>query len=182
MYAYTISFGVFSSSIVPTLGTSGWLILTRRGLAPRKKRRASLGAHRGRDARCRAPPAQIPACGIPAPGSSKLLALHSVAVAFPLTGEPRPTPDPLFPATRFAVIHGLAYPSYLFPAASCAAPPPPSPCDRLSRLRVLWGGLTPAAASLHLAVRFSVATAPPRARTAAGLPSSRPLLSPHAAR
>jgi hypothetical protein len=33
-----------SSSIVPTLGTSGWLVLTRRGLAPRKKRRASLGA------------------------------------------------------------------------------------------------------------------------------------------
>ena len=89
------------------------------------------------------------------------------------------TSDPLFPAARFAVFDGLAYPSYLLPAVGYAAPPPPSPCERLARLRVLWGGLTPAAASRHLASWFSVTTAPCRTRTAAGLPSSRPLLSLH---
>jgi hypothetical protein len=68
------------------------------------------------------------------------------------------------------VFDSPSYPSLPVPFA---APPPPSPCDRLSRLRVLWGGLTPAAASRHLASWFSVATAPCRTRTAAGLPSSR---------
>jgi len=57
-----------------TLGTGGWLALTRQGLASCKKRQASLGARRGRDAGYPTPPAQIPACGFPAPGSSVVLA------------------------------------------------------------------------------------------------------------
>ena len=42
--------------------------------------RASLVAHQGRTASYPTAPSQIPACGITAPGSSKLLALHT---AFP---------------------------------------------------------------------------------------------------
>ena len=53
---------------------SGWLDLTQQGLAPCKKRQAALGARRGRDAGYPTPPAQIPACGFPAPGSSVRLA------------------------------------------------------------------------------------------------------------
>ena len=36
---------VSSSSINATLGTSGWLDLSRRGLPPRKRHQALLGAH-----------------------------------------------------------------------------------------------------------------------------------------
>jgi hypothetical protein len=61
---------VCTSSTHATLGTSGWLDLTRWGLAPHKKRQASLGARRGRDVSYPTPPAQIPACGFSAPGSS----------------------------------------------------------------------------------------------------------------
>ena len=64
----------FTSFINATLGTSGWLNLTRQGLPPCKKRQAALGAHRGRDIRFRMPPTQIPACGTTAPGSSVTLA------------------------------------------------------------------------------------------------------------
>ena len=62
------------SFITATLGMIGWLGLVQQGLAPCKKRQASLGAHRGRTARYRAGPAQIPACGIIAPGFSEVLA------------------------------------------------------------------------------------------------------------
>ena len=68
------SFFSSTSYTVATLGMSGWLCLTQRGLSPHKKHQASLGARRGRDASYPAPPAQIPACGIPAPGSSEMLA------------------------------------------------------------------------------------------------------------
>src|SRR5262245_11239081 len=53
---------------------SGWLDLPQPGLSPDKKRQASLGAHRGRTAGYPTAPAQIPACGFPAPGSSVRLA------------------------------------------------------------------------------------------------------------
>ena len=61
-----------------TLDMGGWSGLTQQGLSPCKKRLASLGAHHGRNAGCPAPPAQIPACSIPAPGSSVALASHCV--------------------------------------------------------------------------------------------------------
>jgi hypothetical protein len=64
-----------------TRDTGGWLALTRPGLAPGKKRQASLGAHHGRTASHPAAPVQIPACGTTAPGSSKLLASHITTLA-----------------------------------------------------------------------------------------------------
>jgi len=63
----------FASSTTATLGMNGWLGLIHQGLAPWKKRQASLGAHRGRTASYPAAPAQIPACGFFAPGSSEVL-------------------------------------------------------------------------------------------------------------
>ena len=66
----------------------------------------------------------------------------------------RLSPDSLFPAVRFAAFDGLSYPSSVS-FAGCVAPLPPSPCDRLYRLRVLRGSQTPAAASRCLAIRFS---------------------------
>lgn len=70
----TVSLPFGRSAAGATLDTGGWLALTRRGLAPRKIRQASLGTSRRRDAGYPAPPAQIPACGTPAPGSSMRLA------------------------------------------------------------------------------------------------------------
>jgi len=73
-----LSRSVFPSSLTTaTLGTNGWLGLFRQGLSPCKKRQASLGAHRGRTASYPTTPAQIPACGIIAPGSSGKLAFRS---------------------------------------------------------------------------------------------------------
>ena len=62
------------SFITATLGMNGWLGLIQQGLPPCKKRQASLGAHRGRTASYPTGPAQIPACGIIAPGFSRILA------------------------------------------------------------------------------------------------------------
>ena len=44
VYAYAMSFGS-PSFIAPTLGMSGWLVLTQQGLSPCKTHQASLGAH-----------------------------------------------------------------------------------------------------------------------------------------
>ena len=61
------------SAAGPTLDTGGRLTLTRRGLSPRKRRRALLGAISRRDAGYPAPPAQSRTCSFPASGSSVVL-------------------------------------------------------------------------------------------------------------
>ncbi len=89
---------------------------------------------RGRTAGYPTAPSQIPACGITAPGSSELLASAwsaTVAARFAI-----PCSEV---GTRFA---GLSYPGRVS-CAGCAALSLPSPCGRLSRLRVLWSDLTP---------------------------------------
>ena len=63
-----------ASSTTATLGMNCWLGFIHQGLPPWKKRQASLGAHCGRTASYPTAPAQIPACGFFAPGSSKVLA------------------------------------------------------------------------------------------------------------
>ena len=70
---------------------SGWLDLTQPGLAPCKKRQASLGALYGRNAGYPTPPVQTRTCSFPASGSS--VALASVQ------GQ---TPCLLWPAGRLA--------------------------------------------------------------------------------
>ena len=113
----------FTSLTDATLGMSGWLDLTQRGLAPRKKRQASLGARRGRNAGYPTPPAQIPACGFSAPGSSMRLA-SAILLRRRM----------LFPSGRLACGSGPACPAQV----SCegyVSPSPPSPCGRLSRPR-----------------------------------------------
>jgi hypothetical protein len=69
------------SAMGPTLDTGGQLTLTRRGLSPRKRRQALLGAIRRRDAGYPAPPAQSRTCSFPASGSSVVLAI-ALAISF----------------------------------------------------------------------------------------------------
>ncbi len=93
-----------------------------------------LYSKRGRTAGYPTAPSQIPASGITAPDSSELLAsAWSATVAARFAIPCREV------GTRFA---GLSYPGRVS-CAGCAALSPPSPCGRLSRLRVLWSDLTP---------------------------------------
>ncbi len=111
---------------------SGWLDLTQQGLAPCKKRQASLGARRGRDASYPTPPAQIPACSIPAPGASmrRASALPDVwEKAIPL---------------REVGVGAPALP--VRPTCPMKAAPHRHPLPRVDgspALRVLWGDPTP---------------------------------------
>ena len=78
-FACLVRLNPFRTSISAThatLGMGGWLILTQPGLSPGKKRQASLDARHGRTASRPAAPAQIPACGTTAPGSSVILVSH----------------------------------------------------------------------------------------------------------
>ena len=72
-----ISTGTAENNQIQCPGTGeGW------APGPQQARLSGVcGAHRGRDTRYRVPPAQIPACGITAPGSSELLALHSIVTS-----------------------------------------------------------------------------------------------------
>jgi hypothetical protein len=74
VYASPVLFARLSSATGATLGTGGWLTLTRRGLPPRKMCRTCPGAIRGRNAGYPAPPAQSRTCRFPASGSSVVLA------------------------------------------------------------------------------------------------------------
>jgi len=53
----------------------GWMVSPYpAGTCTLQETPSSLGAHRGRTVSCPTAPAQIPACGFPAPGSSRILA------------------------------------------------------------------------------------------------------------
>ncbi len=62
-----------------SLDPSGFVSLQSARGYPKRVARKSLSESRGRDAGCPAPPAQIPAGGFPAPGSSNQLALACAA-------------------------------------------------------------------------------------------------------
>ena len=92
-----------------TLDTGGWLALTRPGLSPGKKRQASLGALRRRDAGYPAPPAQSRTCGFPASGSSVVLAFaRTFTVA-------RYKAQLLLPAVRLARVYPILHVRHEFP-------------------------------------------------------------------
>src|SRR5712692_8777609 len=76
---------------------------------------------RGRDASYPTPPAQIPACGFSAPGSSMRL-----VSAIPLLG------GGYSPQGGWLVDSGPACPAHVS-CEGCVPPSPPSPCGRLSR-------------------------------------------------
>ena len=126
-FAYLVRLNPFRTSISAThatLGMGGWLTLTQPGLSPGKKRQASLDARHGRTASRPAAPAQIPACGTTAPGSSVILVSHKKC--------PYRYSSLLFPALRFAHIFWL-YNPVCVSFTSCVLLLVPFPCGRLSR-------------------------------------------------
>ena len=89
----------------------------------------------GRDAGYPTPPAQIPACGFPAPGSSGILASVVSKVGVAVFGPSLPCL--LFFSGRFACLcPALQCPGHVS-FEYCVSLSPPSPCDRPYRLRVL---------------------------------------------
>ena len=102
-------------------------------------------------------PAQIPACGIPAPGSSEGLA---AATQFAI-----PRREVSLLIIRPDSPEKVSY-------AGCVLPSVPSPCERRDRLRVLWTDPTPCNLRRpYLTFRFGLPECD--LRSCQGLPSSR---------
>jgi len=95
--------------------------------------------NQGRTASYPTAPSQIPACGITAPGSSNLFTYALTSVIQRVS-----TACPVRYSSQWG-LHGwssLSYPGHVS-FTSYTDSSSPSPCGRLSRLRVLWDDLTP---------------------------------------